>query len=59
MGDDKKKMTGDRGEWNYLVLVDGSETAVTNKEQVEMMAITFVKMNSYSNLSDNVNVNVT
>lgn len=48
-----KRMGGDRKDWSYPVLREGEETAVTNKEKVEIMANTFARINSSSNLSEN------
>ena len=47
-----KKMGGNRREWSYLVLTDGDEIAVTNKEKAELMANTFIKVHSSNNLSE-------
>lgn len=36
-----KKMSGDRRDWSYPVMVEDDVTAVTDGEKVELMANTF------------------
>lgn len=47
-----KKMSGDRSDWSYPVLVEDGVTTVTDREKAEMMAKAFVKVHSSSNLSE-------
>lgn len=47
-----KKMGGDRKDWNYPVLSNGNEMAVTNKEKAELMVKTFVAVHSSNNLTE-------
>lgn len=39
-------------EWCYPVMVEGNETAVTNREKAELMAKTFVTVHSSNNLQE-------
>lgn len=45
-------MGGDRREWSYPVLVEGNETAVTNREKAELMAKTFVTVHISNNMQE-------
>lgn len=47
-----KRMSGDRREWNYPILYNGIDSAVTNKEKAELMMKMFVKVHSSNNLSE-------
>uniref|UniRef100_A0A671TUX8 Reverse transcriptase domain-containing protein n=1 Tax=Sparus aurata TaxID=8175 RepID=A0A671TUX8_SPAAU len=47
-----KKMEGYRREWNYPILSDGEQLAISNLEKAEMMVKTMSKVHSSSNLSE-------
>lgn len=46
-----KRMTGDRRDWSYPVIVENDIRAVTDRENAELMVNTFVKIQSSNNLS--------
>ena len=47
-----KKMEGNRREWNYPILSDGVQLAISNLEKAEMMVNKLSKVHSSSNLSE-------
>lgn len=47
-----KKMEGNRREWNYPILSDGEQLAVSNLEKAEMLVNTLSKVHSSGNLSE-------
>ena len=47
-----KKMEGNRREWNYPILSDGEQLAISNLEKAEMMVNTMSKVHISSNLSE-------
>lgn len=47
-----KKMEGNRREWNYPILSDGEQLAISNFEKAEMMVSNLSKVHSSSNLSE-------
>ena len=47
-----KKMEGNRSKWNYPILSDGDQVAITNSEKAEMMVNTLSMVHSSDNLSE-------
>lgn len=45
-----ERMGGDRREWEYLELTFEEETVVTDKEKAEIIAKSFTKIHSSTNL---------
>ena len=47
-----RKMGGERREWDYPVMWAGGETAVTDREKVEVMAGAFARVHSEGHLTE-------
>lgn len=47
-----KKMVGKRREWNYPILSDGFQLAISNLEILEIMVNILSRVHSSSNLSE-------
>lgn len=52
MGEDSKRMGGDRRDWEYTVIATEEEVAVSSREKAKVMAKTFVQIHSSENLSE-------